>query len=127
MEDRFVENQSFGIWLIILGAYVLLSILTYISKKRGWVRNRNYFIGFRSIMSGRSELTWKFANKYFLKFFFYITNLSMLIHVCSFIITLNPELAFAHSRSFFGIFFILLIVTLEATLFVKFNWNGTPR
>jgi len=127
MEIKYIENQSFGIWFIITCAYLLLILLSYLVIKKKWAEKQSSLIGFRTIMSFRSDITWHFANTHFFNVFSKISIISLLIHVVYFSVTKNPEQAFVYSRNFYGISFILLVVLLEVILIYKFNWKGEFR
>lgn len=127
MNDSFIGDQSFGIWLIVLASYFLASLLSHFTISRRWAEGRNPLVGFISIMSGRSDQTWRFANRNFFRGLFFISLISFLIHFILFSITLNPIRALHNSRIFFGGSFILLSIAIEILLFVKFNWKGEKR
>lgn len=116
-----------GAWLLMCGVYIVLIILVYVTLKKGWASSRNLMVGFRSIMSSRSEETWRYANNRFFKLLFILLVISLLIHILTFILISDSSLAFQYSRSFFGISFILLLIGLEFILIIKFNWNGQKR
>lgn len=124
---RSVEEDSVLFWAILPLVYIFLALGSHFVLKRGWAKNRNALLGYRTIMAFRSQKTWEFANDVFFKCCFYISSISLLIHYVSFGVTEDFGTASTHSRLFFGICFLSLIVLLEIVLLIKFNWKGEPR
>lgn len=127
MHPKSLEEEQLVIWTMMSCVYFLLAMFIFLVQKKGWAKKRNALLGYRSIMAFRSEKTWRFANNYFFLFFFYLNVFSLLINNISFILTNNAHTAFLHSRTFFGVFLIIIILLIEVLIIIKFNWKGEPR
>lgn len=127
MHPKSLEEEQLVIWVIISCVYFLLAIFSFFVQKKGWAKNPNALLGFRSIMAFRSEKTWQFANDSFFKSFLYVNVIALLIHNISFAMTNNAHEAFLRSRTFFGLSLIAVIVLIEVLTILKFNWKGELR
>lgn len=127
MHPESIEEHHLSVWIIMSCIYFFLAIGSYLVLKKGWAKKQNALLGYRTLMAFRSEKTWRFANNTFFIAFFYINSLSLLINVVAYAITKDYYTGYHYARTFFGICLITLIVLLELTLIIKFNWKGESR